>query len=341
MDSETPWVFVEAKMMDRFGYTCKLTPLACYANFNSFLDLKKHLWEPANRGCVSEWLIQRFLEKIRNEQAYNEEGSSATLAAESLHGSKERSRDIQRTASRSPSPESSRSVDVQNLSALMSSGRHPAEDTPHNRMTNELRPYQDRRQAGEAGLDVDHFTGWVLVASGYDNGLIDRVWIQIKCPMPLDSQFLFRIGEDVEVAWRTFFGRTALDGYSYRLEARNPWQVMPATQPNGDLAVKIIKKNNLESSFPVGTLHPKMQGRRGEWVMDSSAYIPTNVHPTHTSPQEGMINVENAPSRASEHDDPIASRLPLQEPTNGSGHLAGPHRMSESNRTSDPELFSE
>jgi hypothetical protein len=332
-------------------YYCKLTRLACRANFHRLEDLKEHLEDSANRRCATEWLVQNFMyciRGIREEQAETDDRSATPSAAEKQNSSSsgQRSRQPQQTTSPPPQPS------LEDIRPRQNTTQEPVADvealaeviSPGNELTVEDRLKHkeammaitesrsvwslDLLLAREAHSDFGPFAGWVLVDCGvepirYTSFPRNTVWVRMKCPRNLSAEYRMKIGRYTGGMEHQSWGVLHSEGYSLRLEF-----VASESTFKENLPVSVIYGSGLspEGTFRLGALRydfmkrgwrisvvtsPPGQKIGGHWY-ESLEERPTDIEHPPTSTAAGERTVDSGQEGVESRND--LSRSADQQP---------------------------
>ena len=289
-------------------FRCELTRLSCGAEFDRFVDLKKHLGEPDNKQCVVERLVKIFVDRIRSDQerecAEQKERSSTTSDSEQQRPSSPKQQSLQSQRETSPPRPPSLAVtrseqnklqepltSVENIVECVSSFGSPTEEAAREEAIKGPTPSVGLIPAREVGPDFDPFAGLVLVNSGCDSlGSSLLVWIDIKCSQHLTTNYRVGIGRDTDMSTRLIRGEFS----SYRLEACfhsveydlvNSLEIYICYQSDG----------SPPRIFRVGRVRYELMVNGWKWVKVTSPAVSADIRSEHEIPERGVTEVENAP----------------------------------------------
>jgi hypothetical protein len=271
-------------------FRCELTRLSCGAEFDRFVDLKKHLGEPDNKQCVVERLVKIFVDRIRSDQerecAEQKERSSTTSDSEQQRPSSPRQQSLQSQRETSPPRPPSLAVTrseqnklqepltgVENIVECVSSFGSPTEESASEEAVKGPTPSVGLIPAREVGPDFDPFAGWVLVNSGCDSlGSSLLVWIDIKCSQHLTTNYRVGIGRDTDMSTRLIRGEFS----SYRLEAC--FHSVEYDLVNG-LKIYICYQSDgpLLRIFRVGRVRYELMVNGWKWVKATSPVVSADI----------------------------------------------------------------
>jgi hypothetical protein len=191
--------------------------------------------------------------------------------------------------------------------------------------------------AREAHSEFDPFAGWVLVDAGvelsyYHFFLNIKVWVKIKCPQPLTTEYQMRVMTHTARGHRTLEALPS-GGYSYRLELAAPEGVFKENS-----LVSIIYNSGVspKRSFRVGTLHYEFEKHRWQFTKEPSPPAPPNVGHVSEGPEEVLTDIELAPTRTPADESTVDSGQAVVESRNGLSRSSDQQPEPETNLKSDP-----
>lgn len=299
------------------GFRCRLTQLACYAEFHDFDDLQAHLQDFANRNCATEWLLKFFPCRhhyVRNDS--DTESTDSSEADESDSSSSTQRGSQRQQEARDPPPNDSESaqttvpemsLDIREHLNLLPPGIRSMgidiaqNDTGENvQVTTRLRPHDETYSTKKAPSNFDPFAGWALndaECSAIYSIISPILRIDIVCAtgktVPT-SRYQIGFGREGKIIYRTTWCLRRSSVYHGCVGL-----LSTDLSPMEGATVSIVYNSDEPSKkmFPVGTLHYDQAMVGWKIVPSSPPALPAHFHSVHEILEDEATGVEN-PARA-------------------------------------------
>jgi hypothetical protein len=328
------------------GFRCRLTQLACHAEFHDFDDLQAHLQDFANRNCATEWLLKFFPclhHYVRND--LDTESSDSSEADESDSSSSTQRGSQRQQEARDPPPNDSgsaqttvpeMSLDIREHLNLLPPGIRPMgidiaqNDTGENvQVTARLRSHDETYSTKKAPSNFDPFAGWALndaECSATYSTISPMLRIDIVCAtgetVPT-SRYQIGFGREGEISYRTTWYLRGSSAYRGRIGLLSAG----FTLEGATVSIVYNSDHSWKKSFPVGTLRHDPTTLRWKIVPSSPPALPAHSHSVHEILEDEATGVENPPRAITVKDHHTERSTSIDEVATGAN--VGKHSVTE------------